>query len=759
MGTELFDDLQRKRRYIIIPGILLLTIVLAVVIGTASTRKLTISRMEESLRYQIRNQTSTIKDKVEGKFSLLNGLSVTITGNEIANVDEMLQKMNQFVKKTDFSEVAFITPEGRAYSNTGEVWNITNKDHFNSCMRGSYEIEQLQETGKEHDIGIFVPVRINHEISGVLLGIYEREEFQQLFRETGVGISDFSCLSDSKGNLIAATETADTIFREHKSDITENGNLFHMFEKAEFTDGSWESIEETIAKKQGGEINYTSYGEHRYAMFEPVGMNDWYIITILRQGVVYEQSRENMKISGIMLFAVLAVVISITGYLIFMERRREIIAREEAEKMRYILEHDDMTGVLTEREFQKRTENHLRGVASGEYCLVYLDIFKFKLINEMFGYEKGDELLKVLADELEKLTAEYNGLCGRISGDKFVLLLPHREEIISVFNTRKEVSPRILPIEIYLHYGVYMIEKTNLPVATMIDCAQLAQKSIKGDYDNYISYYDEELKQRIIREQEIINSMAQALANGEFTIYLQPQYNYRNGTIRGAEALVRWISPTKGMIYPGEFIPIFESNGFIIKLDENVWEQACSLLHTWILEGKEPLPISINVSRADLLRGNVAEKLQSLIRKYELPTELLHVEITESAYMDNPQKLILEINKLRDSGFLVEMDDFGSGYSSLNMLKDLPIHVLKTDLKFLEEEGIAERREQILDSVIRMAHQMGLIVVAEGVETKEQAEHLNTLDCEIMQGYYFEKPIPVSNFEELVYGTMSAEKT
>ena len=425
--------------------------------------------------------------------------------------------------------------------------------------------------------------------------------------------------------------------------------------------------------------------------------------------------------------------------------------------MRYVLEHDDVTGVLTEREFQNRVRQRLLDAEAKEYCIIYLDIFKFKLVNEMFGYEKGDRLLKVLARELDHLTAENDGLCGRISGDKFILFLPYDRTLLQVFSTRKEVMPRILPIEIYLHYGIYIIEKTQLPVAAMIDCAHIAQKTIKGNYDNYIAWYDEKLKQQIIREQEIINSMAQALADGEFKIYLQPQYHYRDRMIHGCEALVRWISPAKGIISPGDFIPLFERNGFIIKLDENVWEQACVLLQKWIKEGKEPLPISINVSRADLLRGNVSAKLKSLIRKYGLTTDLLHVEITESAYMDNPQKLILEINQLREEGFLVEMDDFGSGYSSLNMLKDLPINVLKTDLKFLDNKGIAERREQILDSVIKMAHEMGLTVVAEGVETKEQAEHLNGLDCEIMQGYYFAKPVPISEFEQLAYGTL--EKT
>ena len=729
MRTELLEHLQKKKRYIIVPIMLLVVIILVVVSGTVYTRKLTITRMKESLHDQVQNQTTAMKDKIEGKMSLLGGLAVTITEQELTDYYAMIEKTGVFEKKTDFSEIAFITADARVYSNTGETWVLSDKKHFYSCMNGSYEIDKLKEHGRENDIGIFVPIRVNNRISGVLLGIYPQEKFQELFQETGAGISDVSYIIDFGEGLVVKTDAAEP----------------------------WESIAEQISKEQSGDISYSLDGEQRYGALEPIGMNNWYVLTVLREKVIYQKSSENMRIFSYMLSVILAAGIGITVYLVFTEHRQEKQAREEAEEMRYVLEHDDMTGVLTEREFQNRVRQRLLDAEAKEYCIIYLDIFKFKLVNEMFGYEKGDRLLKVLARELDHLTAENDWLCGRISGDKFILFLPYDRTLLQVFSTRKEVMPRILPIELYLHYGIYIIEKTQLPVAAMIDCAHIAQKTVKGNYDNYIAWYDEKLKQQIIREQEIINSMAQALADGEFTIYLQPQYCYRDRMIHGCEALVRWISPAKGIISPGDFIPLFERNGFIIKLDENVWEQACALLQKWIKEGKEPLPISINVSRADLLRGNVSAKLKSLIRKYGLTTDLLHVEITESAYMDNPQKLILEINQLKEEGFLVEMDDFGSGYSSLNMLKDLPINVLKTDLKFLDNKGIAERREQILDSVIKMAHEMGLTVVAEGVETKEQAEHLNRLDCEIMQGYYFAKPVPVSEFEQLAYGTL--EKT
>ena len=745
--------IKRNRGFIIVPMVLLLVLVIAIGAGTIFTRKLTISRMVDSLHHQVENQASSMYDKIDTRFSQLYGFSAAFTEEEIINREFVMEKLILFTDKTDFSHVYFVNTEGDIYLANGKRADISDTWYFKQCMEEIPCIERLDIEGLPEDaqIGFFVPVIFEKNVAGVLIGTYDEEQFQELFETTGIDVSGYSCLCDVEGNIIAITEMTKEELEKQKPGVLESGSLFEVFEMCKFSDGNFPTIEKQLKANEGGKAVYSVQDENRYAMFEPVGVNEWYIFTMLHEDQIYEEASENIRIVNLTLVAVMAAVVCIVIYVVFQERQQVTLANRQEEELRYVLAHDDLTGVLTEKEFCRQLEMRLPQLKPREYCLIYLDVYKFKLVNEMFGYAKGDEFLTVLASELQQLAEEYNGLSGRISGDKFVLFLPYLDEVIQLFYTRKDIGRKIFPIDIYLHYGIYIIEKTDMPAAGMIDCAQLAQKTVKGDYDNYISYYDETLKQQIIKEQQIINSMTRALANGEFVIYLQPQYSYRDGRIHGAEALVRWKSPTQGMIYPGDFIPVFERNGFILKLDENIWEQACQLLRQWLDEGRAPLPISINVSRMDLLKGNVAEKLKSLIDKYDLTPNLLHVEITESAYMDNPQQLILEINKLREFGFLVEMDDFGSGYSSLNMLKDLPIHVLKTDLKFLDSQGIEERRDQILDNVIKMAHEMGLTVVAEGVETKEQAEHLNHLDCEIMQGYYFAKPIPVEDFEKLAY--------
>ena len=251
-----------------------------------------------------------------------------------------------------------------------------------------------------------------------------------------------------------------------------------------------------------------------------------------------------------------------------------------------------------------------------------------------------------------------------------------------------------------------------------------------------------------MEQQEIVDEMDIALETGQFKVYLQPQYNIKEKRVIGAEALVRWIHPEKGMISPGKFIPVFEHNGFVTKLDSYIWEQVCQVLHRWKKQYNVELPISVNVSRTDVFNTDWEEVFQNLVTKYNIPPSLLHLEITETAYMDNQQELISAGEKLRDMGFTIAMDDFGSGYSSLNMLKDVPVDILKLDMRFLYSDKNSTNTGNILKAMVNMADWMSLSVIAEGVEQQEQADFLGSIGCEIIQGYLYGKPMPVEEFEE-----------
>ncbi|HPE95235.1 MAG TPA: GGDEF domain-containing protein, partial [Bacillota bacterium] len=312
-----------------------------------------------------------------------------------------------------------------------------------------------------------------------------------------------------------------------------------------------------------------------------------------------------------------------------------------------------------------------------------------------------------------------------------------------------------------IRIGLYHITDTSLDPSLMCDRTLLALKSIKKEYKVTYAWYETSMRDSLIRDHSMVTEMKDALQKGQFHLFIQPQYNYSAGTLTGAEALVRWIHPKDGIIPPDVFIPLFENNGIIYELDKYVWEKACSMIAKWnrIDPNMPPISLSVNISRKDIFQPNIVDFLCSLPEKYDFEPARLHLEITESAYIHNPQQLICVLNALRDFGFLVEMDDFGSGYSSLNTLKNVPVDVLKLDMKFLSENAQTSKGGKILSSVIRIANDLSLPVIAEGVETKRQAEFLKSIGCHYMQGYYFSRPIPYHDFEKILLARGSSTFT
>ncbi|MEG2071936.1 MAG: EAL domain-containing protein [Oscillospiraceae bacterium] len=437
-----------------------------------------------------------------------------------------------------------------------------------------------------------------------------------------------------------------------------------------------------------------------------------------------------------------------------MQNQYLLVQREEElrhqEALQHFAEHDPLTGICNRTAFYVRAQKLITENPDTEFVVVSFDVERFKMINELFGFNEGDRLLCQIAKNLRLHTKPLEVFC-RMDGDNFAMCVPSAnnrvEEILD--NSEKEMKEYTLSFNVKIVLGCYVVEDRSISVEAMLDRAVIAKRSIKGSYQKRCAYYDDTLRQALLQEQEIVNQMEPALKNGQFKMYLQAQYNYATGELVGTEALARWIHPQRGMIAPDVFIPIFERNGFIQRLDEYMWEQACIYIRKWIDLYKRTIPmsISVNISRMDIYNERFCDIIYGLVEKYDIPTNFLLLEITETAYVQNPKQLIGIVEELRAHGFIVEIDDFGSGYSSLNTLKDLHVDVLKLDMKFLEDENKSGRRDSILFHVINMAKSLGLSVIAEGVETKEQADFLLSIGCETMQGYYFARPIPVEDFE------------
>ena len=417
---------------------------------------------------------------------------------------------------------------------------------------------------------------------------------------------------------------------------------------------------------------------------------------------------------------------------------------------------DTLTGIYNQQGFVRNARRILSEHPDEKFRIIRFDIDNFKLLNDSLGFARGDQLLRDLGARLRYRINKSNGqiIYARLEADHFVCLRrqgePSANELICTLGKWLENYP--LDFRITAHMGEYLIDDPNIEITVMCDRALMALRSVKHSFSQRLGFYDESFRDKLMEEQELVRDMYSALDSEQFEVYFQPQINYEDNTYFGAEALVRWRHPLRGLISPGVFIPLFEANGFISELDEYIWDKTCGYIRKWLdnPDTYQAVAASVNISRIDIYNRNLVQILKSIVQKHNIPIEMLKLEITESAYMQNPGQLINTVHELRNEGFIIEMDDFGSGYSSLNTLKEVPVDILKLDMKFLSHGDDDERGGNILSSVIRMAHWLKLPVIAEGVETKQQADYLKSLGCLYMQGYYFSRPIPVDQFEKLL---------
>lgn len=446
---------------------------------------------------------------------------------------------------------------------------------------------------------------------------------------------------------------------------------------------------------------------------------------------------------GLVLFLFCALVCVILCY----NRKSKRVLRE-------IAFTDSLTGLPTLTKFQRDTFQLLKSTQPKEYMLMSLDVDNFKYINDSFGYTKGNDILVILAEHF-KAHKELYTLIGRGTADNFAFLLHTKDfnDVCKRFDLlceagQKARSQLMGSYRLVFSAGVYLVEDLDADFSAQMDRANIARKSIKGGHIDTIAEYTALMDEQVQWKREITLSMEHALEKREFQVYLQPKYNLINEQMIGAEALVRWQHPQKGLLAPITFIPFFEKNGFIEKLDFYMFEQVCRLLHDWIEAGLEPVPISVNLSRCHLNNPYLSVQLLELTERYGITPSIIETELTESIVLDNSDAMIRTMRQLKEAGFGISIDDFGSGYSSLNLLTDLPADVLKIDKGFLDRAKDIGNGRKIIIKVIELAQSLDLHTVAEGVETMEQAQLLKEIGCEIAQGYYYARPMPVEEFEK-----------
>ncbi|HBH0616113.1 TPA: bifunctional diguanylate cyclase/phosphodiesterase, partial [Clostridioides difficile] len=522
---------------------------------------------------------------------------------------------------------------------------------------------------------------------------------------------------------------------------TGNGeNGFQRCDNKEFQqklnqmDSMWESMKKEIIKVRNG-----ASGDKLYKLSEEYSV-------LSNQIVFISEKHSNAKLYS---FATALFI-----YLIFSTISLLIWEYYNKKRFKRIFYTDNLTKIKNQVAFENRAIEILHNASNKEYVLLNIDIDNFKYINDTHGYEYGDKVLIIVATVLSK-TFNIKETCARICSDNFVILAKYRDSLLEDIRemlTNAIISELDMNVTQTISYciGAYLVEIDNLgykSINSIMDKANIAHKVSKTRGISSTVWYNENLLKQLQMENSIYNYMYKAIENEEFHMYLQPKFQISSLNVVSAEALVRWFSPELGFLSPDEFIPLFEKSGFIIELDFYMLKKACSFVKkTFMKKNQYTYPIAVNFSRVTIYQNSFYQRFLDTVKEYEIPFKYIEIEVTESAFNEISQPVISILEELKKLGFLISMDDFGSGYSSLSLLCSLSINGLKLDKSLLKETFNREKVYSIIQCIIEMSHRIGMSVVCEGIETKKDLEFLNTVKCDVGQGFYFSKPIEEKEF-------------
>ena len=690
----------------------------------------------EDYKIQANNDAALLKQEINHNYHTLQEAAKYIAnGDDLGKVSitRLLELLNEDQKYVDMAVVDY---KGIGYNSMGETVNLATESFVINALTGkSASSDKL--TYNDNNVPIMeyaVPIEKDGRVIGALT-VRSKAEIE------GISLLDQEV---EKGRLIYV--------------INRNNEPVGFIKGMDVTEYNYEAmmnqgklIEETTNSTATSRLNSLLRKDELLNSFiwnkVPIGVNDWYVLAGNRY-TINAATRDILNLTNLMWFFITAASLLMFILMIITQVRSN-------RKVINTLYLDPVTGgdnwyrfrmnankILSSKQFTKKS-----------YALINFDINRFKIINDAYGYQKGDEVLKDIYNVIKRWS-HYGEPFTRYAADQFYILMS--------FSDQEDLTQRITDLDerirqlrytkaARIFYGVYYVTETTDSVDRMGEFAQVAKNNIKGSSEGTISFFDDAARGRLLEEEEIEKSMNEALKNDEFQVYLQPKYMAKEEVISGAEALVRWQSSNGMPFSPGDFIPLFEKNGFITELDYYMLRKVCQLIRGWLDKGYNPLPISVNISRLHFANAHLAEIITDIVDSYEVPRNLIELELTESAFLQNKQMLIDTVVRLREYGFLVSMDDFGAGYSSLNSLKDLPLDTVKLDGELFRLTDEVERGLCVIRNTITMAKDLHMKVVAECIETREQVEFLCTVGCDVIQGYYFAKPMPAGEFEERYY--------
>lgn len=719
------------------------------------------TRLHSTIREESKNYLQEVSDRIGANinriitdnYNVLYSMAAMIEEEGVDSLDNVRPALQKQQKLWDYEDILFVDEAGKTYDlDNQEIFVEIDASMRQDILNNEQSMSTTQIVNNKEYIFFSVPLQekvIDGKKMVALAAGYDPAAFDQVLSMTSFNEQAYSQIITKSGTAITRSSS--------KYALQTGYNVFSSLQSATLDKGnSFAQVKKEIKNDKGNQIGFTLDGRRHYMVYTPIEPDEWYLLTFVPAKVINEKSDMLLR-STIIICALLTVTFAVLILLlvyVFNNSKRRL------EQMAYV---DEITGGNTVQRFYELARQLLGTAQHTQYALVYSNIENFKVLNEQLGRQNCDLILRLFNNYISRnLTSKE--CMGRIAADNFGILLEYKDEkeLVERFHCWLLGANEFVQMQGMqwglpsTEFGIYVIENDSLMFPQMIDRAKLALRESSRTINSRFKYafYDDEVRRQMFREKQIEDMMDRGIDNQEFQVYFQPKYRLPEEKIGGAEALVRWISETEGMIYPNEFIPLFEKNGFIVRLDLYVFEVVCKTLRRWMDEGIQPVKISVNCSRVHFGDVNFLTPYIKLAEKYCVDRNYIEIELTESVVFENTKRLIKIIEEIREAGFGCSMDDFGSGYSSLNLIRSIPVDTLKMDKIFFDGKlSELERTEAVIESIVNMADALSMETVAEGVEIREQVEMLKRVGCNYVQGYVFAKPMQISEFEKLAFET------
>ncbi len=689
-------------------------------IDMADQQQLALNRQLETMIYNLINLSETL----------------TIMQEDTSNDHDIIAYVNSKKDSLDFETAIIANVNGQAITSETDAIDISQKDYFKISINGetfATNVHDSQYVDKQV-ITVSAPMYVDGAITGVLALEYCTDYLGSLLTQ----------FTNSKGISLVVNANSEIMISTNAFVLS-----FDAFEQAEFDDGmTFEKVKEDFKSGNSGSISYKLNGEKKLGEYRPIIINDWILFFEISEESMAE-SATNIS-SRMLTISIIIIAFSFAIILIVLFSRKNYL--KDLEQIAY---YDELTGGPNLLKFKMHVEQTMNNNPNGKYTMVKMDVANFKAINEVYGFETANKVLRAIA-ETSKKVSEKTFMQARVHADEFLLFsggndlieLEHRKDSYEAHF--KTLVPELKEHNFYFRYGRYFINRKDKDVNEIINKTNLAHKFAKTQGMVNLCDYDDGFNKKILKNADIENKMHKALANGEFKVYLQPKFNIITQKMVGAEALVRWAPKDGSIMYPGEFIQLFEENGFIIDLDKYMLDSICKVMKEWKEKGLKIMPVSVNFSRLHMHNLNFVNELKQIVLAHGVEPSFIEIELTETTVLENESELMRVLGELREVGFKVSIDDFGSGYSSLGMLKNFKVNTLKLDRSFFiksNDDEAFNRGNHVVKSIIELATALNMNIVAEGIENENQIAFLKSVNCTVAQGYYYSRPIPHAEFE------------